>query len=89
VGAGTINTAPALKILAEISAKIDKQIDVKLNEFVCDENELSISGTTVSFMAVEKIKAAMEEIRDIKNIEIQNLDMTQGKQIKFKIKGKF
>jgi len=50
---------------------------------------LSISGTTVSFMAVEKIKAAMEEIRDIKNIEIQNLDMTQGKQIKFKIKGKF
>lgn len=88
LGAGKGNAAPALKILAEISAKIDKQIDVKLNEFVCDENELSISGTTVSFMAVEKIKAALEEIKDIKNLEIQNIDMTQNRQIKFKIKGK-
>jgi len=88
LGTGKGNTAPALRMLAEISAKIDKQIDVKLNEFVCDENELSISGTTVSFMAVEKIKAALEEIKDIKNLEIQNIDMTQNRQIKFKIKGK-
>lgn len=87
-GSGVRSTVPALKILAEISAKIDKQIDVKLNEFVYDENELSISGTTVSFKDVEKIKAAMEEIKEIKNIEIQSVDMTQGRQIKFKIKGK-
>ena len=87
-GTGTVDALPALKILAEISNKIDKQIDVRLNEFVCDEKEFSISGTTVSYMAVEKIKASIEEIKELNNIEIQNIDIAPGKQVKFKIRGR-
>jgi hypothetical protein len=88
-GTGVVDALPALKILAEISNKIDKQIDVRLNEFVCDEKEFSISGTTVSYMAVEKIKASIEEIKELNNIEIQNIDIAPGKQVKFKIRGRF
>ncbi len=87
-GAGINVSMPPLQVLAEISSRIDNQIDIKLNEFTCDEKEFGISGTTVSFASVEKIKASLGQIREIKNIDIQSADIAAGKQIRFKIRGK-
>jgi len=87
-GAGINVSMPPLQVLAEVSSRIDNQIDIKLNEFTCDEKEFNISGTTVSFASVEKIKASLGQIREIKNIDIQSVDIAAGKQIRFKIRGK-
>ncbi|MCX5809919.1 MAG: hypothetical protein NTX36_11210 [Proteobacteria bacterium] len=87
-GAGINVSMPPLQVLAEVSSRMDNQIDIKLNEFTCDEKEFSISGTTVSFASVEKIKASLGQIKEIKNIDIQSVDIAAGKQIRFKIRGK-
>jgi hypothetical protein len=87
-GAG-INVAMApLQVLAGISSSLDNQIDVKLNEFVCDEKEFAISGTTISFGVVEKIQSNLGNVKDIKSVEIQSVDIANGNQIRFKIRGK-
>jgi hypothetical protein len=78
-----------LGILAEVSGKLDNQIDVKLSEYTWDETEFSVTGTTVSFSAAEKIKTALEQIRGVKSIEIQNLDLSGARQVNLKMRGKF
>ena len=80
--------ANPLAVLNEISAKIGPEIDVKLNEFTSDEKEFSMTGTTVSFASIEKIKAALEQIRGVSQVEMENLDLAAGKQVKFKIRGR-
>ncbi|MBA4391619.1 MAG: hypothetical protein C0399_11895 [Syntrophus sp. (in: bacteria)] len=87
-GAGINVAMPPLQVLAEISSNIDSQTDVKLNEFVCDEKEFDISGTTVSFAVVEKIQSNLAKIKGVKSTETQSVDITAGKQIRFKIRGK-
>jgi hypothetical protein len=87
-GSGINVGMPPLQVLAEISMKVDNQLDVKINEFTSDEREFAISGSTVSFAAVEKLKSAIEEIRDIKDVEIQNIDIAAGKQVRFRIRGR-
>jgi hypothetical protein len=77
-----------LGILAEMSGKIDTQIDVKLSEYTWDETEFSITGTTVSYAAAEKIKTALEQMHGVKKIEIQNLDLSAGRQVNLKMRGK-
>ena len=77
-----------LAILNEVSSKIGPDLDVKLNEFTADEKEFTISGTTVSFASVEKIKAALEQMKGVSQVEMQNIDLAPGKQVKFKIRGK-
>ena len=86
---GITNVAMApLQVLAEISLKVDSQLDVKINEFTSDEREFAISGSTVSFAAVEKLKSCIEQIKDIKDVEIQNIDIAAAKQVRFRIRGK-
>ncbi len=79
--------ANPLAVLNEISAKIGPDVDVKLNEFTSDEKEFSMTGTTVSFASIEKIKAALEQIKGVSHVEMQNLDLAAGRQVKFKIRG--
>lgn len=78
-----------LKVLSEISSRIDSQIDVKLSEYVCDEREFMIAGTTVSFAATDRIKAALEQVRGIRGVEILGLEPFGDKQVKFRMRGKF
>lgn len=80
--------ADPLAVLNEISARIGPDIDVKISEFASDEKEFTMSGTTVSFASMEKIKAALEQIRGVSQVEMQNLDLAAGRQVKFKIRGK-
>jgi type II secretory pathway component PulL len=86
-GVTNVGMAP-LQVLAEISLKVDSQLDVKINEFTSDEREFAISGSTVSFAAVEKLKSCIEQIKDIKDVEIQNIDIEAAKQVRFRIRGK-
>lgn len=87
-GTGMNVSMPPLQVLAEISSSIDGQIDVKLNEFVCDDKEFSISGTAISFAMIEKIQSNLEKIKGVKSIETQSTDIAAGKQIRFKIRGR-
>ncbi len=87
-GAGPVMGIPPLQVLAEISAKVDKQLDVKINEFTADEREFAISGSTVGFAAAEKLKSSIEEIKDLKDVELQNIDIAPGKQVRFRIRGR-
>jgi hypothetical protein len=80
--------ANPLAVLNEISAKIPAELDVKVSEFTADEKEFVLSGTTVSFATVEKVKAAMEQIKGISQIEMQNLELAPSRQVKFKVRGK-
>ncbi len=80
--------ANPLAVLNEISTKIPAELDVKVNEFTADEKEFVLSGTTVSFATVEKVKAAMEQIRGVSQIEMQNLELAPNRQVKFKVRGK-
>jgi hypothetical protein len=80
-------TSP-LSVLNEVSSKIGPDLDVKLSEFTADDKEFTISGTTVSFASVEKIKTALEQMKGVSQVEMQNLDLAGGKQVKFKLRGK-
>ncbi len=84
-----ISTSTPLGVLAQISSIIDSKIDVKLNEYNWDDKQFNISGTTVSFAAVEQIKSALVQISGVRNIEIENVDLSAAKQVKFKIRGQF
>jgi type II secretory pathway component PulL len=86
-GLTNVGMAP-LQVLAEISLKVDNQLDVKINEFTADEREFAISGSTVSFAAVEKLKSAIEQIRDVRDVEIQNVDIAAAKQVRFRVRGR-
>ena len=77
-----------LSILNEVSSKIGPDLDVKLNEFASDEKEFTVSGTTVSFASAEKIKAALEQVKGVSQVEMQSLDLAPGKQVRFKMRGK-
>lgn len=85
--AGTNGTS-ALELLNELSRQIDPQIDVKINDFTVDEKEFTFSGTTVSFSALEKIKSAVEKLKGVAAIDLQNVDLTANRQVRFKIRGK-
>jgi hypothetical protein len=80
--------ATPLAILDEISKKIAPDIDVKVSEFVSDNKEFTISGTTISFASVEKIKDGIEHVAGVTGVEMQNLELGANKQVKFKLRGR-
>ncbi len=81
-------TITPLTVLDEISKKIGPDIDVKVNEFSSDDKEFTISGTTVSFAAIEKIKDSIGHITGVSQVEMQNLELAANKQVKFKLRGR-
>jgi hypothetical protein len=80
--------ASPLVILNELSSRVPPELDVKINEFSSDEKEFAISGTTVSFGAVEKIRDSIQEMKGVSRVEAQNLELTSNKQVRFKLKGR-
>lgn len=85
--AGT-NGLSALELLNDLSSKIDSQIDVKVNDFTVDEKEFILSGTTVSFGSLEKIKIAVEKLKGVASVDLQNVELATNRQVRFKIRGK-
>lgn len=83
-----VNGTSAMELLNELSSKIDPQIDVKVTDFIIDDKEFAFSGTTVSFAALEKIKNAVEKLKGVANVDLQNVDLAPNRQVRFKIRGK-
>ncbi|OPY69741.1 MAG: hypothetical protein A4E57_00991 [Syntrophorhabdaceae bacterium PtaU1.Bin034] len=77
-----------LAVLDQISSKIPADLDVKVHEFVSDEKEFTISGTTVSFASVEKIKVGIEQMKGVSQVDMQNLELAANKQVKFRLRGR-
>ncbi len=77
-----------LRLLSEMSAKIDPSIDVKLTEFAVDDKEFSVSGTTVSFGSVDKIKEGLQQMSTAAAVELQSIDRVAAGQVRFKFRGK-
>ena len=82
------NGLSALGLLRDLSSRIDPQIDVKINEFTMDEKEFTLSGTTVSFAALEKMKSAVEGLSGVTGLDLQNVELAANRQVRFKIRGK-
>ncbi|OPY00260.1 MAG: hypothetical protein A4E62_00919 [Syntrophorhabdus sp. PtaU1.Bin002] len=88
VSGGRPDTAKSpLRLLTDLSSRIDTQVDVKLSEFRIDGNDLTVAGITTSFASAEKIKKAIEQVSGVKSVEIQNIDLSGG-QVKFRMEGK-
>jgi hypothetical protein len=87
-GSTAVASGNPLAVLNEMSSNIPADVDMKLQEFVADDKEFTITGTTISFAALEKIKAGVEQMKGISQVEVQNLELGANKQVKFKIKGK-
>jgi hypothetical protein len=87
-GSSVVTGGNPLAILNEVSNRIPQEIDVRINEFVSDEKEFVISGTTVSFASFEKFKTGIEQVRGISQVEVQNLELTANKQVRFKVRAK-
>jgi hypothetical protein len=87
-GPAAENPGDPLALLNEISSKLDVGVDVKLSEFTADDKEFAIAGTTVSFAAVDKIKAGLEQLKGATGIELQTVDMASAGQIRFRFRGK-
>ena len=77
-----------LAVLDEISKSIPADIDVKVSEFSWDDKEFTLSGTTVSFASVEKIRDSVSGVTGVSQVEVQNLELAANKQVKFKLRGK-
>jgi len=77
-----------LFLLNEISSRIEPQIDVRLSEFIADDKEFAISGTTVSFVSIDKIRDAVQQIKGTGAVELQSIDRITGGQVRFKLRGK-
>ena len=86
-GGGRGSQANPLSLLNEISSRIDPQVDVRLSEFVADEKEFAIAGTTVSFASIDKIRDALQRIKSAGTIELQSIDMAPGGQVRFRFRG--
>ncbi len=86
VEAGIPGSSSPLGILAQVSSRIDGTIDVKLTEFQWDDTGFSLTGTTVSFGAAEKVKTSLEQIGGVKAVEIQNMELTSVRQVAFKMR---
>jgi hypothetical protein len=80
--------ANPLALLNEISTRIGSQVDVKLSEFLADEKEFALAGTTTSFASLDKIKAALGQIKGTSPIELQSVDLAAGGQVRFRLRGK-
>ena len=87
-GVGKENEANPLSLLDQISSNIDPKIDVRLSEFVADDKEFAIAGTTVSFASIDKIREALQHVKGAGSIELQSVDMAPGGQVRFRFRGK-
>jgi hypothetical protein len=87
-GSSSEPAANPLALLNEISGRIEPQVDVKVSEFLADEKEFALAGTTTSFASLDKIKAALGQIKGTSALELQSVDLAAGGQVRFRLRGK-
>ncbi|RMG89454.1 MAG: hypothetical protein D6708_09960 [Candidatus Dadabacteria bacterium] len=75
-----------LRLLRDISARIPKEIEVELRDFVVEENRVRLEGVTVSFDAIDKIKADLAEHPRFTEVAVSDAKTLGGKdKVLFKL----
>ena len=76
-----------LKILNDISARVQKDLEVRVNRMVVDQDGIQIRGTTDNFNTVDSIKKGLESSEMYRDVIIASANLDQsGKGVRFEIK---
>jgi general secretion pathway protein L len=76
-----------LKILNDISARVQKDLEVRVDRRVVDQDGIQIRGTTDNFNTVDSIKKGLESSEMYKDVVIASANLDQaGKGVRFEIK---
>jgi general secretion pathway protein L len=76
-----------LKILNDISARVQKDLEVRVNRMVIDQEGIQIRGTTDNFNTVDSIKKGLESSEMYRDVIIASANLDQsGKGVRFEIK---
>jgi Tfp pilus assembly PilM family ATPase len=86
-GPGIIMDRSVLKILNDISARVQKDLEVRVDRMVVDQDGIQIRGTTDNFNTVDSIKKGLESSEMYKDVVIASANLDQaGKGVRFEIK---
>jgi len=84
---GVKTNMKVLDLLSDISERIPKNLKIKVERMVVDQDGIQIKGTTDTFNTVDSIKKGLEESSLYRDVIIAsaNLDRT-GNEVRFEIK---
>lgn len=76
-----------LEILNDISERIPKTLEIKVDRMVIDQDTIQMRGTTDTFNTVDAIKKGLESSEIYRNVVIASANLDQsGKGVRFEIK---
>ena len=77
----------AIDILYTISDSLPKDIDVKLERFIINNDGMQLSGNSNGFDVVDTMKSRLEKNKKFKTVTISSANMEKnGKRVRFKLK---
>ncbi len=80
-------TPKAIDILYSISEALPKELDVKLERFIINNDGMQLTGNTSGFDAVDNMKGRLEKNPDFKTVTISSANMDRsGKRVRFKLR---
>jgi general secretion pathway protein L len=84
---GMNSNMKVLDLLADISERVAKDLKIKVDRMVVDQDGIQIKGTTDTFNTVDSIKKGLEESSLYRDVVIAsaNLDRS-GNEVRFEIK---
>jgi len=76
-----------IDILQAISASLPKELDVKLDRFIINNDGMQITGNISGFDAVDDMKSRLEKNKEFKTVTISQASMDKsGKRVRFKLR---
>lgn len=76
-----------LHVLKDISERIPKELEVRVNRMVVDQDGIQIRGTTDNFNTVDSIKKGLDSSAMYREVTIASANLDQaGKGVRFEIK---
>lgn len=79
--------ANAIDILYAISDTLPKELDVKLERFIINNDGMQLSGNTSGFDVVDDMKGRLEKKTEFKTVTISSANMEKsGKRVRFKLR---
>ena len=86
--APAVNTnMKVLNLLTDISERIAKDLKIKVERMVVDQEAIQITGTTDTFNTVDSIKKGLEESTLYRDVVIASANLDRkGNEVRFEIK---
>jgi type II secretory pathway component PulL len=77
----------AIDILYAISDTLPKELDVKIERFIINNDGMQLSGNTSGFDVVDDMKGRLEKKKEFKTVTISSANMEKsGKRVRFKLR---